>query len=152
MSENENVQGSVVNSFDQKYPGLVSSWLPIFNFAERIGTKIPTIRGAIERGRLLGVCEGQSNVWLIPEKFIIPAHMSNPADVGEPIINEEGKLKEVILPSLHGCVTQLRDQKLSDEEILVWLFTKLEYLAQSPIELLIEGNRSAVRRAAQFFG
>lgn len=46
-------------------------------------------------------------------------------------------------------MVQLSDMRMSEEEILTWIFTQEESLGMRPIDALRSGNKSAVRRAAQ---
>ena len=53
-----------------------------------------------------------------------------------------------ILPSLRGTVIVLSDAGFTDDEIIDWLFTEEESLGHAPIESLLAGRKSEVRRIA----
>lgn len=53
------------------------------------------------------------------------------------------------LPSLRGTLLVLLDAGFSDDESIEWLFSVNEELGERPIDCLVEGRKSAVRRATQ---
>ena len=53
------------------------------------------------------------------------------------------------LPSLRGTLLALHDAGLNDDEALTWLFTLNDELDVRPIDSLVAGHKSAVRRATQ---
>ncbi|WP_435300233.1 Rv2175c family DNA-binding protein [Timonella sp. A28] len=124
---------------------LVDEWLTQPEFAERLGTEVKSVRSALADQRILGVKRGQPKVLCVPAAFLIPAHLANPADAQK----DDGSGKLIILPSLRGTIIQLKDMQLSDAEVLHWLFSVEESLGERPLDALLVGNRSAVRRAAQ---
>lgn len=127
-----------------RYEALAGTILNQEQFAGELGTTLKGVRSALQDQRIVGFKVGSPRVLHIPQRFLIEAHRSNPADVKP--AEDDGKL--VILPSLQGTIIMLKDMSLSDWEILTWLFTENSYLSDTPINLLHAGNRSAVRRAA----
>lgn len=125
--------------------------LSVPEFAERLGTSIANVRGAVRERRVVGVGGRGGTGVAIPEAFLVPAHLANGADPRpEP---RDGSRKEVILPSLRGTIIVLGDEGLDDTEILQWLFTANDALeGDIPLDVLKAGNKSAVRRAAAFLG
>jgi hypothetical protein len=55
----------------------------------------------------------------------------------------------VIVKSLAAVITQLRDARYSDAEIVEWLFRSDDSLPGSPIEALRENRGTEVKRRAQ---
>ncbi|KIP52402.1 Rv2175c family DNA-binding protein [Leucobacter komagatae] len=53
------------------------------------------------------------------------------------------------LPSLRGTLLVLLDAGFSDDEAMDWLFSVSEELGECPIDSLVDGRKSAVRRATQ---
>ena len=53
------------------------------------------------------------------------------------------------LPSLRGTLILLADAGYSEEEQVAWLLSNSDELRARPIDVLLSGNKSAVRRAAQ---
>jgi hypothetical protein len=58
----------------------------------------------------------------------------------------------VIVKSLAAVITQLRDARYSDAEIVEWLFRSDDSLPGSPIEALRENRGTEVKRRAQVAG
>ncbi|SDD02713.1 hypothetical protein SAMN05216410_2663 [Sanguibacter gelidistatuariae] len=131
---------------------LVGDWVNVPGVAERLGTKVTSIRSALSDRRIVGMKRGERNIFSVPEQFLIPAHLSNPAD-RKPVQVPEGETEQIIiLPALKGTIIQLGDVGYSDPEIIEWLFTVEGALGQTPMEALRTGRKSAVRRAAQGLG
>jgi tagatose-1,6-bisphosphate aldolase non-catalytic subunit AgaZ/GatZ len=57
-----------------------------------------------------------------------------------------------ILKSLPSVITQLRDARYSDDEIVEWLFRADDSLPGSPVDALRENRGSEVKRRAQVAG
>ncbi len=53
------------------------------------------------------------------------------------------------LPPLRGTILVLRDAGFSNEETVAWLLSPNEELGERPIDSLLAGRKSAVRRATQ---
>jgi hypothetical protein len=53
------------------------------------------------------------------------------------------------LPSLRGTVFVLHDAGFSDDETIDWLLTPEETIGMAPIEALLAGRKSEVRRVAR---
>ena len=131
---------------------LVGDWVNLPGVADRLGTKVTSVRSALSDRRIVGMKRGERNIFSIPEQFLVPAHLSNPAD-RKPVEIPEGESEQVIiLPALKGTIIQLADVGYSDPEIIEWLFTVEESLGETPMSALRGGRKSAVRRAAQGLG
>lgn len=53
------------------------------------------------------------------------------------------------LSSLRGTLLVLIDAGFSDDEAVAWLLSQNDELGERPVDALIEGRKSAVRRATQ---
>jgi excisionase family DNA binding protein len=112
---------SVKDSLD-----LVKDWLTIEQVAELLG---------IPKGKVNRLLEDYSLVAVnLDGKLMIPAAL---IVSGEP------------LAPLRGTIIMLLDSGYSIEESVTWLFTFSEVLQQTPVQSLIEGKKSPVRRLAQ---
>ncbi|QAY71304.1 Rv2175c family DNA-binding protein [Xylanimonas protaetiae] len=112
---------------------LVPAWLTLPDLAERLDADISRVRGLVRDRVVVGVKRGERTTFQVPEAFLVP--------------DEDGG--EQVLPTLRGTVVVLGDQGLTDEEILVWLFTPEDALGVAPVEALRAGRRAEVRRIAQ---
>jgi len=111
----------VVDPLDQ-----VSQWLNITEAATLLGVQPGKVRRYIEEHQLIGV--KREGVMKIPAENIVN---------GEP------------LPSIRGTILVLLDAGFSLEAAINWLYTKDEILGNTPMESLIAGRKSEVRRIAQ---
>ena len=111
-----------------------------------------SVRNALSDRRIVGMRRGERNVFAIPAAFLVPSHLSNPADVKKVRLTADGVEKIIIMPALKGTVILLGDLGLTDEEIVAWLFTEDAMLGETPMEALRTGRKSAVRRAGQALG
>lgn len=53
------------------------------------------------------------------------------------------------LPPLRGTLLVLRDAGFTNDEAVAWLLTENDELGERPIDCLVAGRKSAVRRATQ---
>lgn len=131
---------------------LVGDWVNVPAVADRLGTKVTSVRSALSDRRIVGMKRGERNIFSVPEQFLVPVHLSNPAD-RKPVQVPEGESEQIIiLPALKGTIIQLADVGYADPEIIEWLFTVEEALGETPMAALRAGRKSAVRRAAQGLG
>lgn len=121
---------------------LVSGWLTVPDLAERLGTDGGAVRRLLQDRQLIGVRRGDPAVFAVPEAFLVPAHLANPANV------QPDRGGWAVLSSLRGTVMVLADVGFSDAEAIVWLFTPDESLAGTPVEALRSGRKTEVRRRA----
>ena len=114
---------------DNDLEQLVGGWLTVPDLGERLGLRLSDVRQLIVDRQLLGVRIGPRNVMSVPSRFV----------------NEAGPL-----PELPGTFTVLADGRMSDAEILRWLFTPDATLpvAGAPIDALRAGFKTEVRRRA----
>lgn len=108
---------------------LVGEWLTVPDIAERLGLPLSAVRQLIADRQLLSVRIGPRHVVAIPAKFV----------------NEAG-----LLPELPGTFTVLRDSRMTDIEIVRWLFTPDATLPVpgAPMDALLAGFKTEVRRRA----
>ena len=108
---------------------LVGEWLTVPDIAERLGLRLSEVRQLITDRQILSLRIGPRHVISIPVKFL----------------NEDG-----LLPELPGTFTVLRDSRMTDTEILRWLFTPDDTLPVpgAPMDALLAGFKTEVRRRA----
>jgi Rv2175c C-terminal domain of unknown function len=108
---------------------LVGDWLTVPDIGEMMGLRLSDVRQLIEDRHVLGLRVGPRNVMSVPAKFF----------------NDAGPL-----PELPGTFTVLGDGRMSDAQILRWLFTPDESLPVpgAPIDALLGGFKTEVRRRA----
>jgi len=109
---------------------LVADWTTVPDIAERVGVPLSRVRQYLTDRELVSVRVGERNVVSVPAKFV----------------TDEGPR-----PELKGTFTVLADGGMDDEAILRWLFTPDESLPVegAPIDALISGHKTEVRRRAQ---
>lgn len=111
----------MTNAFDS-----VDEWLTVPEVAERLDVPLGKVRRFIEEHVLFSVrFDGVQK---------IPAHL---IATGEP------------LPSIRGTILVLLDAGFTPETAAEWLYRVEESIGRAPIELLLEGRKSEVRRVAQ---
>jgi hypothetical protein len=108
---------------------LVGEWLTVPDIGERMGLRLSDVRQMIEDRLVLGARIGPRKVMSVPSKFF----------------NDDGPL-----PELPGTFTVLSDSRMSDVQILRWLFTPDDTLPVSgaPMDALLAGFKTEVRRRA----
>ena len=104
----------------------VSDWINIAEAANRLGLPPGKVRRLIEEHHLIGI--KRSGEVMIPAEIIINA---------EP------------LHSLRGTILVLQDSGFSLQGAIDWLYTTNETLGNTPMQSLIAGRKSEVRRLAQ---
>ena len=114
---------------DDDLEDLVGQWLTVPDIGERMRLRLSDVRQMIEDRLVLAVRIGSRRVVSVPAKFF----------------NEEGPL-----PELPGTFTVLGDSRMSDAQILRWLFTPDESLPVqgAPMDALLAGFKTEVRRRA----
>jgi hypothetical protein len=114
---------------DDDLEALVGEWLTVPDIAERLGVRLSDVRQMITDRQILSARIGPRHVIAVPAKFV----------------NEAG-----LLPELPGTFTVLRDGRMSDPEILRWLFTPDDTLPVpgAPMDALLAGHKTEVRRRA----
>lgn len=104
----------------------VTEWLTVPEVADRLGIVPGKVRRLIEENALFVVV--RDGVKKVPAHLIVD---------GEP------------LPSIPGTINVLVDAGYSLERAVEWLYQQEESLGNAPIESLLAGRKSEVRRIAQ---
>jgi hypothetical protein len=114
---------------DDDLEELVGEWLTVPDIGERFGLRLSDVRQMIVDRQVLGVRIGPRNVMSVPSRFF----------------SEAGPL-----PELPGTFTVLGDGRMTDAQILRWLFTPDDTLPVhgAPIDALLAGFKTEVRRRA----
>ena len=124
---------------------LVDEWLTLPDVADRLGEDLAKVRRLVQERRLIAVRRGVPPVLLVPARFLVPGHLANPAAPGAP----GSGAAWTVLAALQGTFTVLADVGFSDEQAIGWLFTPREELGGTPMDALLAGHKSLVRRLAQ---
>lgn len=98
--------------------------------AEALGLKINQVHQLVRDGRLISV-RTEAGGRAVPAAMI-----------------DQG----AIVKSLPAVITQLRDARFADDEILDWLFREDDSLPGTPIEALRANRGSEIKRRAQVAG
>lgn len=108
---------------------LVGDWLTVPTIAERYGLSLSAVRQLIADREILSVRIGERRVVSVPARFF----------------DEDGPR-----PELRGTFTVLADARLTDHEIIEWLFTPDPTLPAegSPVDAMWAGFKTEVRRRA----
>jgi Rv2175c C-terminal domain of unknown function len=127
--DNDNNADAPTSQLDDDLEQLVGEWLTVPDIGERMGLRLSDVRQMIEDRQVLGVRVGPRKVMSVPAKFF----------------NEEGPL-----PELPGTFTVLGDSRMTDAQMLRWLFTPDDSLPVqgSPMDALLAGFKTEVRRRA----
>lgn len=106
---------------------LVGEWLTIPDLAEAFDLKVTRVHTLISDNALLALRDPESGVRKVPALFV----------------NGDRPLE-----SLKGTLVVLKDSGFSDEESIEWLFTEDDSLPGRPIDALIGGRKTEIRRRA----
>ena len=107
---------------------LVGDWVTIPDIAEALDVKVTRVHNLISDGTLVALREPDTNVRKVPALFLNGDH---------------------VLESLKGTLVVLKDAGFSDEEAITWLYTADDSLPGRPIDALINGQKTEIRRRAQ---
>jgi excisionase family DNA binding protein len=103
----------------------VTNWLTVPEAAEELNVPLGRVRRMLEEHQLIAA--RRDGVLKIPAEVIVD---------GEP------------LASLQGTMIVLLDCVLTEQEAVEWLYTFDDSLPGTPMEFLLKGHKSAVRRLA----
>ena len=107
---------------------LVGDWVTIPEIAQALDLKVTRVHNLISDGTLIALRDPETNVRKVPALF------------------QNGSR---VLESLKGTLAVLKDSGFSDEEAITWLYTNDESLPGRPIDALIDGRKTEIRRRAQ---
>ncbi|KTR85299.1 transcriptional regulator [Microbacterium testaceum] len=102
-----------------------TSWLTIPDLVEVLGEQHGRVRRLLDEHYLVG--SRRDGVLRVPAVFIVD---------GRP------------LPSLRGTIIVLHDVGFDEDETIDWLLTPEDTIGVAPIEALLAGRKSEVRRVA----
>jgi hypothetical protein len=103
-----------------------TDWLTLPDLVEVLGEPLGRVRRLLDDFSLIG--SRRDGVLKVPAVFVVDGHP---------------------LPSLRGTVFVLHDAGFSDDETIDWLLTPEETIGMAPIEALLAGRKSEVRRVAR---
>lgn len=106
---------------------LVGDWLTIPDVAEALDLKVTRVHNLISDRALLALRDPHSDVRKVPALFL---------------------REDKPLESLKGTLVVLADAGFSDEEAISWLYTEDKSLPGRPIDALIDGRKTEIRRRA----
>ena len=106
-------------------PRFATEWLTLPDLVEVLGEPLGRVRRLLDDNYLVGT--RRDGVLRVPAVFIVD---------GRP------------LPSLRGTIIVLHDVGFDADETIDWLFTPEETIGVAPIEALLAGRKSEVRRVA----
>ena len=107
---------------------LVGDWVTIPEIAQALDLKVTRVHNLISDGTLIALRDPETNVRKVPVLFMNGSR---------------------VLESLKGTLAVLKDSGFSDEEAITWLYTNDESLPGRPIDALIDGRKTEIRRRAQ---
>lgn len=102
-----------------------TEWLTIPDLVELLDEPLGKVRRLIDEDYLVG--SRRDGVFKVPAVFLVD---------GRP------------LPSLRGTIIVLHDAGFDPDETIDWLLTPEETIGLAPIEALLAGRKSEVRRVA----
>ena len=103
-----------------------TAWLTVADVAEVIDESVTRVRRMLDEHYLIG--SRRDGTFRIPEIFLVDAKP---------------------LSSLRGTIIVLQDAGFTDDEVVDWLLNHDDTLGRPPIEALLDGHKSAVRRVAR---
>lgn len=109
-----------------------TDWLTVPDFALALGVTPGDVREMVREGELVAVRRGERGIVNIPAGFIV-----------------DGDGGPMVVKTLRGTLTLLRDAGFSDAECADWLMEVAPELGMAPLTALREGQRAPVRRLAQ---
>lgn len=124
---------------------LVGEWLTLPDVAEALGTDVGKVRRIVQERRVVGVRRGERSTFQVPARFLVPLHLVDPSNAGQP--GDDEPLG--VLASLQGTIVVLTDAGFTDAEIVEWLFRREDELGEAPLDALLAGRKAHVRRVAQ---
>lgn len=109
----------------ETYP-VPTQWLAMPDLVEALDVPLGRVRRLIDESYLVG--STRNGVFAVPAIFIVDG---------------------VPQPALRGTIIVLKDLGLSNDEIIDWMLAYEESMGRAPIESLLAGHKSEVRRIAR---
>ncbi|WP_169978608.1 MULTISPECIES: Rv2175c family DNA-binding protein [unclassified Microbispora] len=119
-----------VAQIDRETDQLVGEWLPLSEAAKRLGLSMGRAKQLLKDKKLAGARRGGGEPQ-IPAVFIAGGD---------------------VLKGLPGTLTLLADAGYDEVESIRWLFTPDDSLPGSPIDAIVKGRHTEVKRRAQALG
>lgn len=110
-------------------PRFPTDWLTLPDLVETLGESLGRVRRLLDDHYLIG--SRRDGALRVPAVFVVD---------GRP------------LPSLRGTIIVLHDVGFDADETIDWLLTPEETIGVAPIEALLAGRKSEVRRVAATLG
>ena len=106
-----------------------TDWLTMPDLVEVLGEPLGRVRRLLDEHQLVGT--RRDGVFKVPSVFIVDGHP---------------------LSSLRGTIIVLQDAGFTDDETIDWLLDPEDTIGGSPIDALLQGRKSEVRRVARALG
>ncbi|MEV7010991.1 Rv2175c family DNA-binding protein [Streptosporangium sp. NPDC051022] len=119
-----------VAQIDRETDQLVGEWLTLTEVARRLNLSAGRAKQLLKDRKLIGVRRGG----------------------GEPQVPAAFLAADDVVKGLPGTLTVLLDAGYDDVESLRWLFTPDETLPGSPVDAIVAGRHTEVKRRAQALG
>ncbi|GAA3445708.1 Rv2175c family DNA-binding protein [Planomonospora venezuelensis] len=119
-----------VAQIDRETDELVGEWLTLTEVARRLDLSIGRAKQLLKDRKLIGVRRGG----------------------GEPQVPAVFLAGNDVVKGLPGTLTVLLDAGYDDVESLRWLFTPDETIPGSPVDAILAGRHTEVKRRAQALG
>jgi hypothetical protein len=110
----------------EKTAQIPTGWLSLPELVEILGEPLGRVRRLLDERQLIG--SRRAGALQVPAAFIVDGHP---------------------LASLRGTFFVLHDAGFSDDEAIDWLLAPEDSLGVAPIEALLSGRKTEVRRVAQ---
>lgn len=111
---------------EQEIAPVPTAWLTMPELIDALGESQGRIRRLLDERYLIGT--RRTGVFTVPALFIVD---------GRP------------LSSLRGTIIALQDAGFDDDALIDWLLAPEDTLGRAPIEALLAGHKSEVRRVAR---
>lgn len=111
---------------DDTAPRVSTEWLSLAELSEVLGETPGRVRRLLDESHLVG--SRRNGAFAVPSVFVVDGHP---------------------ISSLRGTVFVLRDAGFSDDEAIDWLLEHDDSIGRPPIEALLAGHKSEVRRVAR---
>jgi Rv2175c C-terminal domain of unknown function len=119
-----------VAQIDRETDQLVGEWLTLTEVARRLNLSAGRAKQLLKDRKLIGVRRGGGEPQ-VPAAFLVGAD---------------------VVKGLPGTLTVLLDAGYDDVESLRWLFTPDDTLPGSPVDAIVAGRHTEVKRRAQALG
>ena len=103
-----------------------TDWLTLSDLVDTLGEPLGRVRRLLDDKYLIG--SRRDGALKVPAVFIVDGHP---------------------LSSLRGTITVLHDAGFTDDEAIDWLLAVEDTIGAAPIQSLLAGRKSEVRRVAQ---